>query len=218
MSQYIQGRAVKVEIGLTEGAAKTVSAVTQADPGVATCSVAHTLLNGSVGYFTEVEGMTPLEGQAVRLSAVAGAAFTLEGIDTEDMPGFTGTAGFVPITAWATVSPSTSYSISAAASDKIDTTVLLDDQKQEENGLLAAQSVTINVNSEKAPGQAMALIEKAARKQLDLVWRITFKTGEQRIWRGQPDLPGEDVQQGQKGTGSFNVTVRGQILKLGAVA
>ena len=44
----IIGRGVRVEVGKTEGSAKTVTAITLADPGVAT-STAHGLTTKSVG-------------------------------------------------------------------------------------------------------------------------------------------------------------------------
>lgn len=51
-----------------------------------------------------------------------------------------------------------------------------------------------------------------------MVFRITTKNGARRIFRGQPSLFGEDVQQGALGTGSFSVTVKGQVLRLAAVS
>ena len=80
---YVIGRGVRVEIGTTEGAAKTVSAVTKANPGVAT-STAHGLLTKSVGYFDTVAGMDELLGQAIRLGTVATNTFDLEGLDTSN--------------------------------------------------------------------------------------------------------------------------------------
>ena len=96
------GRGVRVEIGTTEGSAKTVSAITGANPGVAT-STAHGLLTKSVGYFTGVEGMVQLEGQAARLGTVATDTFALEDIKTTAYGTFSGSADFIPITAWSTL-------------------------------------------------------------------------------------------------------------------
>lgn len=203
----IVGRGVRVEIGKTEGAAKTVSGVTQAKPGVA-ASTAHGLLAKSIGYFTGVSGMVQLEGQAARLSVASADNFTLESINTTNFPAFTG-GSFVPVTAWATLSRASSYSIGGGAADTQDDTVLLDDIKQLVNGLLAAQTVTFNVKSETLNSEAAALIEDAARNSAYLVFRITLKDGNVRVFRGQPSLPGEDVQSNALGTGSFTVTVKG---------
>lgn len=204
----IVGRGVRVEVGKTEGAAKTVTAVTQAKPGVA-ASTAHGLLAKSVGYLRGVEGMVQLEGQAARLAAVTSDSFTLEDINTTDYPAFTDQAEFVPVTAWATLSKATSYAIGGGDSEPLDDTALLDDIKQEIAGLLAAQSVSIGVNAETISSEGMALVRDAARRAAYLVVRITLKDGNVRVFRGQPSLPGEDVQKGAIGTGTLSFKVKG---------
>lgn len=203
----IVGRGVRVEIGTVEGAAKTVTAVTQANPGVAT-SAAHGLAAKSVGYFASVSGMVQLEGQAARLANVATNTFETEDIETTDYPAFT--AGtFVPVTTWATLGRITSYSKGGGEGEKLDDTVLLDDIKQELQGLLGAESMTFNLNPQTISDSAMTKVRQTARKAGYLVFRITLKDGNVRIFRGQPSLPGEDVQKGAIGTGSFGVTVKG---------
>ena len=52
----VKGRGVRVEIAATYAAAKTVTALTLANPGVAT-SAAHGLANDTVGYWTITSGM-----------------------------------------------------------------------------------------------------------------------------------------------------------------
>jgi len=66
--------------------------------------------------------------------------------------------------------------------------------------------------------EALQLIATAAINQAYLVFRITFKDGAQRIFRGQPSMPGEDVGQGALATGTIEVTVKGQVLRLPAVS
>ena len=216
MTTPLIGRNVRVEIGKTEGAPKTVTAVTLANPGVAS-STAHALLDGSAGYFNAVSGMVNLEGQAARVDTVLTDSFALQGINTTAYPAFT--AGtFVPVTAWSTVSRAASYDIGGGAADPIDTTVLLDIIKQNANGLLAAQSVKIDLKLDTTDDEALGLVRAAALSQAYLVFRITLSDGAQRIFRGQPSLPGENVGQGALGTGSFDVTVKGSVLFLPAVA
>lgn len=217
MGTPLIGRNVRVEISKTEAAAKVVSAVTQASPGVAT-STAHALTDGSVGYFGTVSGMAQLEGQAVRVDAPAANTFELQGIKTTNFPAFSGTANFTPITAWSTLSRSASYKIGGGEADPIDITVLLDVIKKNANGLLAAQSVSIDLKLETQDDEALGLIRTAALEQAYLVFRITLSDNSQRIFRGQPSLPGEDVGQGALGTGTFNVTVSGAVLFLPPVA
>lgn len=203
----IIGRGVKVEIEKTVGLAKTVSAVSLGKPGVAT-SAAHSLANKSIGYFKDVTGMVQLDGQAVRLANQATNTFELEDIDTTDYAAFTGGL-FVPVTAWATMNVATSYQIGGGDADPLDNTTLIDDIKQELNGLLGAQNVAFNLNSETISGEAMAIIKAAARKSAFLTVRITLKTGDVRVFRGQPSLPGENVQKGAIGTGNLTFKVKG---------
>lgn len=203
----IVGRGVRIEIGTTEGTFKTVTAVTQANPGVAT-STAHGLANKSLGYMRNVVGMVQLEGQAIRVANSAANTFELEDIETTDYPAFTG-GEFVPVTAWSTLGRITSYSKGGGDAERLDDTVLIDDIKQELNGLLAAESVTFNLNAPTISDAAMNIVRRTARKNGYLVFRITLKDGNVRFFRGQPSLPSEDVQRGSIGTGSFSVTIKG---------
>jgi len=208
----IVGRGIRIEFGTVEGASKTVSAITQADPGVAT-STAHGLANKSVGYLSSVEGMVNLEGQACRLANQATNTFELEDIVTTNLPAFTGTALFVPITTFATLGRITSYSIGGGEGEKLDDTVLLDNIKQELQGLLAAQTVTFNLNAMTISDSAMATLRRGARDSTYYVFRITLNDGAVRVFRGQPSMPGEDVQKGAIGTGTFSVTVKGFVIE-----
>jgi hypothetical protein len=214
MGNPLIGRNVRVEVSKTEGAAKTVTAVTKANPGVAS-STAHAQADATVGYMNGVTGMVQLDGQAIRVNSPAADTFQLEGIDTTNYATFT--AGtFVPVTVWATLSRAASYSLGGGDADKKDNTTLLDIIKQEVNGLLAAQTATFSLKLETLDDEALGLVRAAALNQSYLVFRITLADGAQRVFRGQPSLPGEDVQQGEIGTGSISVTVKGSILFLGA--
>lgn len=216
MGTPLIGRGVRVEVQKTVAAAKTITAISLANPGVAT-STAHALADGTVGFLDAVAGMVNLDGQAIRIDAPASNTFELQGVDTTTYPAFT--AGtFVPVTVWSTLSRSSSYNIGGGAAEKIKTTVLLDEIEQQANGLLAAQTVSFNINHETVDEEALQLISVAAINQAYLVFRITFKDGAQRIFRGQPSMPGEDVGQGALATGTLEVTVKGQVLRLPAVS
>ncbi len=213
MGDNIKGRRVRVDIATTFVTGVAISALTQANPGVA-ASVAHGVTAGAIGYIDSVEGMTPLEGQAVRLSSVVTDAFSLESIDTTNMPAFTGTALFHRASAWVTLDKATSYEVPEGAADKLDPTTLLDDRRREENGLLSAQGINIALLAETVNGAAVALVVAAAKNDTDLLFRITLKNGDIRLLRGVPSLPGESVQLGQLGTSGFSVSIKGDMLKL----
>lgn len=210
----VKGRGVRVEIGKTLGTPVAVSAVTQASPGVAT-STAHGIADATVGFFSGVGGMVQLEGQAVRVDSPTTNAFNLQGLNTTSFPAYTG-GNFTPVSAWSTLSEATSYAIGGGEAEKLNATTLLDVIKVEENGLLAAQTVTLNVLAQTTPSEAMGIIEAAAQAGTKLVGRITLQDGSVRVFYGEPSLPGEDVQQGQLGTGSMSFTIRGYVLKLAA--
>jgi hypothetical protein len=203
----IIGRNVRVEVSKTEGTPIAVTAVTQASPGVATAT-AHGLATKSVGYFSVANGMTQLEGQAVRLGAVAANTFALEDQNSTTYPAFT-TGTFVPITQWATLAKSTTFTEGGGDAEKINVTTLLDNTRKERNGLLASETVSIQLLAESLPSEALQIIIDAARQSKLLVFRVTWANGDVAVFRGEPSKPGRDVQQGQAGTGSVSVTVTG---------
>lgn len=210
----VKGRGIKVEIAATYSTGKTVTAVTQANPGVATSS-AHGMANDTVGYWSSVSGMVQLEDQATRVKNSVTNNFDLQGLNTTNYSAFT--AGtFTPVATWATLGEATSYDIGGGSSDKLDVTTLLDVVKKEEAGLLPVQNVTMNIIAQDTPSAAMALIEAAVQAQSKVTVRITLPTGAVRVFRGEPSLPGESVSQGAVGTGSLDFAVKGFALKLAA--
>lgn len=210
----VKGRGVRVEIASTYGAAKTVTALTLASPGVAT-SAAHGLANDTVGYWTITSGMAQLQGQATRVKNQATNTFELQGLNTTNYSAW-GAGTFTPVTAWQTLAEATSYSIGGGASEKLDVTTLLDTTRQEEIGLLPVQNVSMNVIAQDTPSAAMLLLESAVQTQSRVTVRITLQNGAVRVFQAEPSVPGEDVQQGAIGTGSLEYAVKGFVLKLSA--
>lgn len=205
------GRGVRLEIGLTNSTAKTVTAVTLASPGVAT-SAAHAMANGTVGFWTVSAGMVQLDGQATRVYNQATNSFDLQGLNTAGYS--TWSAGtFTPVNTWGTLSEAIGYSIGGGTADTLDDTRLMDVVKQELNGLLPADTVQIDLLSQTFNSSVMQAIEDASIAQSYLVFRITLSDGSVRVFRGQPSRPGESLQRGQIATGSFQVKVKGFCLR-----
>lgn len=203
------GRNVRVEIAATYDTAKTVSAVTKANPGVASAT-SHGMANGTIGYFSDTtEGMNELAGGAFAVANQATSTFELQAENTTSYGTFT-SGTFTPVLTWSTLSTATSYTIGDAAADQIDTTTLLDRLKQSEIGLLASQTVTIEGFSDPQSAAAL-LIRNAALSVSYVVVRITLSNGERRIFRGMPSLPGESLSVGQKATGSLTFAVKGKV-------
>ena len=210
----IVGRGVTVQVAKTiVAAANPVTAVTKAKPPVAS-STGHGMVAKDIGFIEGVEGMVNLEGQAFRvLTAPTADTLTMQSLDTSTFPDFTGQAVIQRVTEWATLAKATSYSIGGGTAEKLDDTGLIDDIKQELAGLLDAQTMTIGNNMETFNSEAMQIVEDAAVNQAYVVIRVILKDGSVRVARGQPSLPGEDVQRGQIGTGQFSLSVKGRIIK-----
>lgn len=210
----VKGRGVRVELGATYGTAIPVTAVSLANPGVATAT-AHGLVDASAGYFDSVTGMVQLNGQGIRIDAPAANTFALQGLNTTNFPAYTA-GNFFPVLTWTTLAEATSYTIGGGAPAKLDVTTLLDVIQQQENGLLAAQTLSMRVLAQTVPSSAMQLVIASAQAGTKLVVRITQPDGAVRIAYGEPSIPGEDVQQGAVGSGTVDFSVKGFILQLPA--
>jgi len=210
----VKGRNIRVEIAATYGTPVTVTAVTQASPGVAT-STAHGQANNTVGFFSGVAGMAQLEGQACRVKNTTANTFELQGLATTNFAAYTG-GTFTPAATWAVLAEATSHNIGGGAGEKLDVTALIHITKQEEQGNLPAGSTTINVIAQDTPSAAQLLLEAAVQTQSAVLVRVTLGNGAVRIYRGEPSLPGEDISTGQVGTGSLDFAVKGLVLKLAA--
>lgn len=115
-------------IASTYGTAATMSAITNANPAVATLSAAHGVVVGDIIEITS--GWDRLNGRLVRVSAVATNDVTLEGIDTSsttNYPAGTGTGTVREITAWTQITQITAdFSVSGGGQQYADVTTLAD--------------------------------------------------------------------------------------------
>jgi hypothetical protein len=210
----VKGRGIRVEIAATFGAPKAVTAVTKAATGVAT-STGHALAANTVGYFNAVSGMVQLEKQACRIKAPSANNFDLQGLNTTQYSDYV-SGEFIPVLTWQTLAEATSYRFGGGSAEKLNATRLIDIVTQEELGNLPADSLSLSLLAQDAPSLAMQLFETAVQTQGLCVVRITLGNGAVRVCTIEPGLPGEDVQQGQLGTGSLDGAVKGLVLKLAA--
>lgn len=208
----LKGRNVRIEVGTALMAAVAVTAVSKAKPGVAT-SNDHGLVNGTIGYFEAVVGMNELDGMAVAVANQTIDTFELQRLDTSKYGTFTG-GDFVGVQTWQTLAEATSLQVGGGDASKLDVTTLLDNLRQEENGLLAAQTISIGAFVASAGSTAMDAVEDAARDNAYLVFRATWPNGYRVIFRGQPSLPGMDTNVDQPVTGGFSASVKGWVTKL----
>jgi hypothetical protein len=167
----ILGTNAKVEVQSVLATATTVTAVTLANPGVAT-SAAHGFSTGDVVVFTVAGGMVELDGQACRISAVATNTFTLENLDTSTFTAWT--AGTCKkVTTFSTLSSAQNVTMPNPSPNKIDITTLIDTSKQYAFGLTDAPdgSITGLFNP---GGTAEGLINTATNINGTLVFRLSF--------------------------------------------
>lgn len=160
-------------------AAKTISAITKASPGVVT-SAAHGYSNGDYVLLT-VNGMWQLTGRVFRVASVATDTFQLEdvsggtGISTASFDTFTsGTAE--KITFGNSITTATSMDVSGGDYDMIDTTTIHANQKSQIPGLPNALSFSFeNLWDPTDAGQAA--MKAASDAQAIRAYKFTFGTG-----------------------------------------
>ncbi|MGK2897209.1 MAG: phage tail tube protein [Burkholderiaceae bacterium] len=115
-----------VSIASTYGSVKAMSAVTNANPAVATLEASHGVIVGDV--IQLVSGWDLLNGRVVRVSAVSTNDVTLEGVNTADtnlFPVGSGTGSVREITAWTEITQITrDYQVSGGTQNFADTSTL----------------------------------------------------------------------------------------------
>jgi hypothetical protein len=115
---------------------------------------------------------------------------------------------------WATLSNATDFTIGGGDADKLDATTLLDFVKKEENGLLAAETVNINMFADPLSA-AVARVRALALTSTRSVFRVTYPSSALEIfWYGEPSIPGFNQQKQQIANASLQVTVKGFMMYL----
>lgn len=207
----IVGRNVKVEVALTFDAAVQPTALTKANPGVATLT-GHAVDTGDIGYWSVSDGMVELDGQAVYCTDTDANSITLNGLDTSGYSTYT-TGDLVTAATWGTISEATSYAIGGGAAAQLDDTRLIDVKTRNIAGMLAPQDLTVDLRNGVTQGAAMAFVEAAARNSTSCLFRITQGATVLRVYYGVPSVPGESVQAGSLASGQLNVIGSGWAVK-----
>lgn len=207
----IVGRDCKIEVALTFDSAINPTAVSKANPGVATLT-GHAVETGDVGYWTVTAGMVELDEQAVYCTDTDANTFTMNGLDTTNYTTYT--AGSLTLAAtWGTVSEAAGYTVGGGAAATLDDTRLLDVKTRNIAGLLAPQDVTIDVRNPVTSGSALAFLENKAVNSQKVLIRISKGGTVLRVLYGQPSLAGESVQAGGLASGQISLTVPGWVVK-----
>jgi len=176
-------------------AAKTISAITKASPGVAT-SAAHGYSNGDIVFLT-ISGMYQLNDKPVRVANVTANTFELEGIDTTLFDTFSsGTAE--KVTLGTSITTATTVSSSGGNFDFIDSTTIHANSKSQLPGLPEATTFTMDHIWDVTDTGLLAL-KSASDNQAKRVFQFTFGTGGKKMlfagYVGCSLLPGGAAQQ-----------------------
>ena len=176
-------------------AAKTITAITKASPGVAT-STAHVYSNGDVVFLT-VSGMYQLDDKPVRVANVTADTFELEGIDTTLFDTFSsGTAE--KVTLGTSITTATTVSSSGGNFDFIESTTIHANAKSQLPGLPEATTFTMDHIWDVTDTGLLAL-KTASDNQAKRVFQFTFGTGGKKMlfagYVGCSLLPGGSAQQ-----------------------
>lgn len=199
---------LKVEVQKTLGSALTISAITKANPGVAT-STSHGLSAGDVVVLS-VAGMVQLNQVACRVANVTTNTFELEGIDTTNYTTFTSGSAY-KVTAWDTIGWATGLNLGSGSPKEVDTTTLADTRLQQQYAMGAAGAGTID-GFDQIADTAMLNMRAASDSQATRAFRCTWAGGQKRIFNANVSAGGGfSATVNDAGKMSANVTVRGFI-------
>lgn len=136
----------QVSIASTYGTGFTVTAISNANPAVATLSASHGVV---VGDFIELtSGWDLLTGRVVRVSAVSVNDVTLEGINTSsttNYPAGSGTGTGREITAWTSITQIQSIDTSGGDINFADITTIADSTQKQIPTTRSPQQISFNV-------------------------------------------------------------------------
>lgn len=150
----------------------TITAISKASPGVATAT--NTLANGDY-VLLSIQGMYQLDGKVVRVTAVSGSSFTLEGVDTTSFDTFSsGTAQ--KITFGTSITTATSMNASGGDFDFIDTTTIHINNKTQIPGLGNPVNYSFD-NLWDAADAGQIAMKAASDAQAIRAFKFTFGTG-----------------------------------------
>lgn len=207
----IVGRNCKIEVALTIAAAAAFTAITKANPGVAT-KASHAIADGTVGYWSVAAGMVELDGQATMTGSAAANTLELEGLDTTLYSTFTA-GDFYAAATWGLLDEAGGYAMGGGAADQLDDSRLHLSKRRNIAGLNAAEDLTVNIKTPEVEGAALQFLTAAARNGTSVLIKITKGTRVVRVAYGVPSTYGEQVDVGGLGTGSFNLICPAYVLK-----
>lgn len=198
---------VRVAMQSAIAAEKTITAITKANPGVAS-SVAHGYTNGDF-LLLKAQGMTEVNNRIIRAAGVATDTFQLEGENSADFNAFaSGTAE--KITFGTTFSTLANVSASGGDFDLVDTTTIHDTEKTNEPGLASAMSFNFESQWDLSDAGLQAAIA-ASKTKAKLGFLFTFQNGFKMAFYGYVGATGiPKGSSGQKAMTTVTITASGR--------
>jgi hypothetical protein len=190
-------RSVGVAVESARDGAKTITAITKANPGVAS-STSHGYSDGDFLYLS-ITGMWQVDGRVVRVANKTPDTFQLEGVDTTDYDTFTAGSAY-KLTFGTTLSTGTNITASGGEPEFADSSTIHDSVRQRAPVLSTPH--TFAMESIWDPADAGLVALKSASDSLgNLAVKFTFSNGRIFVFEGYifcPMVP----------TGSFGELVK----------
>lgn len=174
---------VLLALGTTLGSDLTVSALTNANPGVAT-STAHGLTDGDL--VVVESGWSRLNGRVVRVDSSATNTFEIEGVNTTSTtlyPAGTGTGVVNEITAWTQLAQVLDLSTSGGEMQFATYSFLENDFESQLPTQSSAQSLTMTIADDPTLAGYIAL-KAAAVSRTAIPLRMTMPNGSVLLYNG----------------------------------
>jgi len=201
---------VQVKMESASGTAVTLTAISKANPAVATYSGADTLNNGDVVVLA-VQGMHQLDKSVARVANVntGSNTFELEGVDSSSYDTFTsGTA--TPKTRGTSITTMADISVSGGDFEMIDTTTIHDATKQTQPGAASPIEVSGSVNWDPTDAGQIAM-KQASDAKAQKVFEIIFANGYRWMFSGYVGYTGAPTGGAQqKVTSPYKISCQGR--------
>lgn len=171
---------IAIAIQSAIAAAKTITGITKASPGVAT-STAHGYTTGDFVSLT-IAGMSQLDGMVARIIVLTADTFSIEGVDTTLFDTFSsGTAQ--KITFGTTLSTAVSITASGGDFDFIDVTTIHDNVKKQIPGIANPANFSFE-NIWDVSDAGLIALKAASDASVQRAVRFTFANSQKLVFSG----------------------------------
>lgn len=166
-----------------DAASKTITAITNANPGVAS-SAAHGYLAGAL--LELKSGWNRINDRIIRVANPAGGTFELDGIDTTNpdfFPAGTGVGSARAITAWTQVSQIIEFTTNGGEQQFVNFSFLEEDYERQLPSITSAQSITMRIADDASLAGYQAL-KAASDLRKNRALKLTLKNGDVLLYNG----------------------------------